>query len=67
MPTIYAATTDNRLEGGPNSSWDGVRDATAAVLSSATDASSNVAVGSAIFTGRGAASFKIWRSFFNCS
>ena len=65
MPTIYAATTDNRLEGGPNSSWDGVRDATSAGLSTVTDQSSNIAAGASIFTGRGSATFKIWRSFFH--
>lgn len=65
MPTIYAALSDNKLEAGPNTSWDAVRDSSTGTLSTVTDQSSTIAVGSAKFTGRGAATFKIWRSFFH--
>jgi len=66
MPTIYAATTDRDMFTGPNSSWSAVRDASTGTLGgSASDASESFAAGAAIFSGRGASTYKVWRSFFH--
>jgi|21_taG_2_1085346.scaffolds.fasta_scaffold78730_2 hypothetical protein len=66
MPTIYAATTDRDIFAGPNSSWSAVRDASTGTLGgSASDISETLAAGASIFSGRGASTYKVWRSFFH--
>jgi len=63
MPTIYAATTDGVIDSGIQSSWSNARNASSGTVS-ASATSANLAAGAAIFSGRGASTYKIWRSFF---
>lgn len=63
MPTIYAATTDGVIDSGIQSSWSNARNASSGTVS-ASAASANLAAGASIFSGRGASTYKIWRSFF---
>ena len=64
MPTIYAATTDGIIDSGIQSSWSNARNASTGTVGSTSSASSSLAVGASIFSGRGSSTYKIWRSFF---
>ena len=65
MPTIYAATTDNDINSGNQSSWSAARDATTGTLGGASDTSDSFAVSAILFSGRGANQYRVHRSFFH--
>lgn len=65
MPTIYAATTDGLIDSGVQSSWSNARGATTGTVTNPNNTSAFVAAGASIFSGRGASTYKVWRSFFD--
>lgn len=65
MPTIYAATTDNDINSGNQTSWSAARDATTGTLGGASDTSDPFAAGAILFSGRGANQYRVHRSFFH--
>ncbi len=64
MPTIYAATTDGVIDSGVQSSWSNARGATTGTVSNHNSTFTSLALGASIFSGRGASTYKVWRSFF---
>jgi len=65
MPTIYAATTDGVIDSGIQSSWSNARGATTGTVSNHNSTFTNLALGASIFSGRGASTYKVLRSFFD--
>ncbi len=65
MPTIYAATTDGVINSGIQSSWSNARGATTGTVSNPNATFMFTALGASIFSGRGAVTYKVWRSFFD--
>ena len=64
MPTIYASTTDNDMNSGTATTWSLSRGATTGSLGDASGVSETFAVGANMFSGRGATTYRVYRSFF---
>ena len=65
MPTIYAETSDGIISSGIKPSFAGARDYTGLVTPSTSITDIAFACESLVFTGRGAAQYRVTRSFFN--
>ena len=65
MPTIYAATTDNKITSGPNTNYAFTRNALTGTLGTVTTTTEGFNVESMAFSGRGATQYRISRSFFH--
>ena len=64
MATIYSSTNDGKIGTQSTVSWSDNRDATAGDSVSSSSTSDNQGVAAAAFTGRGATTYRINRSFF---
>ena len=64
MPTVYANTTDGKVETGPHSTWTAARDATSG-LANRSAQNDSAAVGSSAVAARGGGiNFRVKRAFF---
>tara|TARA_Y100000385_G_scaffold255216_1_gene280644 strand:+ start:2109 stop:2771 length:663 start_codon:yes stop_codon:yes gene_type:complete len=62
MPTIYADSGDGMIY-SPTTDWEGARDATSGTVNS-TNATEQEAITVFKFSGRGATTYRVYRSFF---
>ena len=63
MPTIYADSGDGMIY-SPTAAWAGARDATSGTVNSTTNATEQEAITVFAFSGRGATTYRVYRSFF---
>lgn len=63
MPTIYADSGDGMIY-SPTAAWASARDATSGTVNSTTNATEQEAITVFAFSGRGATTYRVYRSFF---
>ena len=63
MPTIYADSGDGMIY-SPTTDWENARDATSGTVNSTTNATEQEAITVFAFSGRGATTYRVYRSFF---